>query len=180
MNDNEQMDALTEATKFIKSAYKIAGDDIGLLKKNDFRRMCAYLRQAIYLINSNTEEEIDKFIVPKEYIIEIFDKHYPQWRKRDRYKMSVASRYTLIYTMRKFTKESTKFIGKLVGNFDHTTVVHAEKKVKNLLSAKDPLLTQIYSKVINELSKFCGDEAIIEEEENYEELSQKNKLLEVV
>jgi chromosomal replication initiator protein len=70
-----------------------------------------------------------------------------QLQSQTRKRTVVIPRQVFCYLMYKTGKFSYDAIGKLVGDRDHTTVLHSVKTVEDFLEIEDPKLTEIYNKI---------------------------------
>lgn len=60
-----------------------------------------------------------------------------------RVKSIVRPRQLIMYLARKYTHLSYPEIGRLLGGKDHTTVIHAERKIQELIDSEDELVTSL-------------------------------------
>lgn len=141
-------DDLEIATKYIRAAHLLAGDDVGALRPHEFKRLSMYLIKSISII-SGYQRKKDNPKSEYDIIVKMFDEHYPEWRKRCQTKDPVTARYCLIYFLNEYTQLTLKEIGKRIGHdcnrraFDHSTIIHAIEKVKDMIDTKDASYMQI-------------------------------------
>lgn len=169
------MDELELATKHIKRAYKLAGDDIGSLREKDFQALCYHLHRAVSLIDQNTKIPVDSYLVDADIIINVFNTHFPDWKKKTKKRHITQKRQILAYLLRSFTNYSLHTISKLLGHKEHTTIVHSTQKVRDMLSVNDPLYVDMYNKAMHEIRLITHLP-----EENEEELPQEDELPETI
>lgn len=84
-------------------------------------------------------------------VCKVFSTSEDVLRKRTRERKIVEARQTAMYLYRKRTTYSLHEIGEMLGNFDHTTVVHACRTVKNLIET-DKKFAQKFDMVKKELT----------------------------
>ena len=65
---------------------------------------------------------------------------------------TVAARQLFCFFAKKHTKHTFGQIGKMLGSYDHSTVIHAIKKVNDMIYTKDPLITGMFDKIKKELT----------------------------
>ncbi len=154
-------DDLEIATKYIKAAYNLCGDDAGALNRVEFKKLTMFLIKAVSLCSSYQKKKHN----PKsdyDIIVKVFDEHYPDWRKRGRKEETILARHCLIYFLKEYTQLTLKEIGQKVGEgckrsaFDHTTALHAIETVKNMLKTKDERYTQAIFKTESIIQDLLG------------------------
>lgn len=95
-------------------------------------------------------QEVKEIIVDCATIVKCLQKHYPytlnDLRSQGRDKQLSFVRQLAMYLMKKFTHNSLQEIGQFLGRKDHTTVMHAIKKVSSNLGS-DPLLDERMKKI---------------------------------
>ena len=157
-NDFDDLDI---ATKYIRAAYKLGGEDAGALNPIEFKKLTMFLIKAVSLCSSYQKKKHN----PKsdyDIIVKVFDDYYPDWRKRGRKEDVALARHCLIYFLKEYTQLTLKEIGERVGAgckrraFDHTTVLHAIKTVKNMLDTNDELYTQAVFKTESVIQDLLG------------------------
>lgn len=84
-----------------------------------------------------------------------------EFRSASRREERKEARQIICYLARKHTKLSSKMIGKIIGNRDHATVLHAVKRIKNLIETDKKI-----AKYIEELEQTKMREEQIEHDEN--------------
>lgn len=70
---------------------------------------------------------------------------------QDRTKAFVTPRHIAMYLCRKLTTRSHHYIGHMIGNRDHSVVVHSVKKITKLIE-KDPEIASIVAKLEAEIA----------------------------
>jgi chromosomal replication initiation ATPase DnaA len=154
-------DDLDIATKYIRAAYKLGGEDAGALNQVEFKKLTMFLVKAVSLC-SNYQKKKHNPKSDYDIIVKVFDEYYPDWRKRGRREKVVLARYCLIYFLKEYTQLTLKEIGERVGAgckkrpFDHTTVLHAIKTVNNMLETKNELYTQAIFKLESVIQDLLG------------------------
>ena len=137
-NDFDDLDI---ATKYIRAAYKLGGEDAGALRPHEFKKLTMYLIKAVSLCSSYQKRKHN----PKsdyDVIVKLFDEYYPDWRKRGRKDEVILSRYCLIYFLKEYTTLTLQEIGEKVGydckrkKFDHSTIIHALETVRDMIDTK--------------------------------------------
>lgn len=73
-------------------------------------------------------------------------------KSKDRFRSIVVVRQIYCYIARKYFCYTLLEIGKSV-NRDHTSVIHSCELIETMLQLKDPLITQLYEKVMEKLKK---------------------------
>lgn len=167
---NKDFDDLDVATKYIRAAYKLGGEDVGALRPYELKNLAMYLVKSLSII-SGYQNKKDSPKKDYDIIIKAFDKYYPLWRK-GRTKEPIMARYCLFYFLREYTQLSLMEIAKRVGNdcgrrsFDHTTVIHAVETVRDMIDIKDTS----YMAVILHMEAVIQDVlGILDIEKNYKE-----------
>jgi len=77
--------------------------------------------------------------------------HITSWDKvatsgrRNRKPQEVLIRQMFHYVMKKTTKLSLTYIGKLTGGADHTTVIYSVKNIQDRIDTNDPFTMDLYN-----------------------------------
>lgn len=87
-------------------------------KKGDFRKK---------------QSEISKVKIT-EIVMNFFNVSYNEMCEKNRRRHIVLARQILMHALAKHTKMSLHEIGKYLGGFDHTTIIHSRNTVDNLRS----------------------------------------------
>lgn len=74
-----------------------------------------------------------------------------EMRSHRRPQSIVRPRQIAMYLAKKLTSRSLPEIGRRFGGFDHSTVIHAVRKIEELLAADDPFVTKLVNTVTAEL-----------------------------
>lgn len=118
------------------------------------------------VITANQKKENDnKKIVSLDNLKEIVNAYRSEkaikndWtlESKDRHTDVVMLRQIFCYIAKKIGYY-LKSIGAVIGNRDHTTVIHSVNVVTNMLSIKDPFYTMYYESILNDIIKTYGDE----------------------
>jgi len=72
-------------------------------------------------------------------------------KSRSRQKDVVIIKHVTFYAARRFTAGSLAHIGRILGGFDHSTVLHGERHIAELLAKGHPRITEVVDKVKDEL-----------------------------
>ncbi len=156
-----KQDNLEVATKYIKAAAQLCGDDVGELKPHEFRRLTMHLIKSLSLL-SEYERRSGNVKCDYNFILDLYNEHYPEWIKRSQKKIIIAQRYTLVYFLREYTTLTFEEIGEILGEkckrkkFDHSTMVHAYDSVVDMLETSDPSYTQITHKMESIIQDILG------------------------
>ena len=70
-------------------------------------------------------------------VCEYFDTTHEVLRKPNRTRERVIARQLICYFVRKYTQKTLFEVGQLIGNRDHTTVIHSINTVNDFLDIKD-------------------------------------------
>lgn len=104
-----------------------------LEKKKKHKRDIMILSDKIIKTNDeDTWKSTTKKI--KKLVCLVYNIEYIELSGRRRQKHLVNARHTAFYLMARFTSKSYPQIGKLLGGFDHTSVLHGANRIKNLVS----------------------------------------------
>ena len=91
-------------------------------------------------MKKNREITVD-FI--KKVVCDYYKMDQNTLEERSRRREIVQARQVAMYLSKKYTKNSLTAIGKLIGNKDHSTVLYADRMVKNLLDTDKHLKSQM-------------------------------------
>lgn len=156
-----ERDNLEVATRYIKAAAQLCGDDAGALKPHEFRRLTMHLIKSLSLL-SEYERRSGKAKCDYNFIVELYDNHYPEWTKRNRKREVIAARHTLIYFLKEYTTITFKGMAKMLASkcnrkrFDHSTIIHAYQKVIDMLESEEPMYTEMIYKMESIIQDILG------------------------
>lgn len=80
------------------------------------------------------ENQMDKGISIMETVSEYYDVSIKAIKGKNRSRKNVLARHVAIYLMRQNTRLTCKQIGEILGDRDHSTVLHGVKMVNNYMT----------------------------------------------
>lgn len=114
-------------------------------------------------INSSIDIKINNS--PQGIINFIQDRTGKDIHEKTRKRETVEARQLCMFILRKICKGenglelSTTIVGRLCGNKDHSTVIHAVRHVNNMIDSKDKKFLNNYSEILNhfklQISESC-------------------------
>jgi len=99
-------------------------------------------------VYSDAEKQVDIAKIQKA-IIKYFNLKSTDLKSKSRSKRVVVPRQLAMYLCREYTEESLPHIGKLFGGRDHSTVIHAHRKIKDEIEKNTKLYNDL--KAIEEI-----------------------------
>ncbi len=82
------------------------------------------------------------------------DKNYPRNSSREKFRGSpLVVRQILAYFLTEMSKQTLLETGKLLGNYDHATILYNHRKVANMIETKDPLYIDDCETILNIIFK---------------------------
>jgi len=101
-----------------------------------------------------------KRAVPIEYIIKVVceETDFPQVRLpiKSRERESVLTRHLIAFFARIYTRLSLKKIGRFIGRVDHTTVVHASERIKELIEIGDTRVVSLVFEIEKRIEEYAN------------------------
>ncbi len=101
------------------------------------------------IIHQKDSSEITADLIQRT-VATFFDIRVADFKAKKRTKSIALPRQIAMYLTRELTDASLPEIGELFGGRDHTTVIHAYKKIQGLIESNDPVRYQIQN-ILNEL-----------------------------
>jgi hypothetical protein len=154
-------DDLEIATRYIHAAANLCGNDAGMLKPHEFKRLIMHLVKSISLL-SNYQRRENRPKSDYDIVLKIYNEQHPEWKERNRKDETILARYTLVYFLREYTTLTLQEIGIKLGEqckrrkFDHSTMVHAYNSVIDMLETNDPQYTEIVYKMESIIQDILG------------------------
>lgn len=145
----------------LEKQYETTGLKVLRIAASELRRLYKLLDQEVLRIENGEPENITiRMSVVLKMAHRYFGMPIDDIISHKRSLKYMAPRQVTIYVARKLTDLSTPQVGKWFGGRDHTTVIHACKKVDEEIKKNN----KQWIKYVDELSALCKKEAAIEHE----------------
>ena len=106
----------------------------------------ATLEVAEHVLKDLVTDEGAQTLTPETIIhttAEYFGFTVAELNSKSRTRALVTSRQIAMYLLRELTEMSLPKIGELMGGRDHTTVIHAERKIRELMAERREIYNQV-------------------------------------
>jgi len=143
----------------LEKHYETTGLTVLRIAASELRRLYELLDQEVMRISNGEPENVTvRMSVVLKMAHRYFGMPIEEIVSHRRSLKYIVPRQVTVYVARKLTDLSTPQVGKWFGNRDHSTIVHACKKVEDEIGKGN----QQWVKYVDELTALCKKEAAIE------------------
>ena len=140
----EVMEAI--ASKISTNIRELEGALIRVTAYASLNRQPVTLETAEHVLKDLITDEGAQTLTPETIIhttAEYFDFTVAELNSKSRTRALVTARQIAMYLLRELTEMSLPKIGELMGGRDHTTVIHAERKIRELMAERREVYNQV-------------------------------------
>lgn len=161
VSDNEELKESNDIVYLLEKQYETTGLRILRQAASELRRLYKLLDEEVAKVENG---ELEDLTIRMSVVLKMSHRYFgmpvEDLVSHKRSLKYMVPRHVSMYVARKLTDLSTIQVGKWFGGRDHTTVLHACKKVDQEIGKGN----QQWVKYVDELSALCKKEAAIERE----------------